>query len=186
MRETRMLVLVGVLAAAAFILMATVQVPVLPSAPYLRYDPSDVVGLLMAFVVGPLPGMAVVLLKDVLYLIFRARSIFGPLGNLIAVATFVGVAGWVYHRRPNSSWPWIIVSCAAGALARILIMIPANFVILNLQFGLPPARVAALLWPVIIPFNALASAINTLLTAALMLAIRRRGLSLAQFAGTGK
>lgn len=154
MRDTRMLVLIGMLAGAAFILMATVQVPVLPAAPYLRYDPSDVVALLMAFVAGPVPGVAVVALKDVLYLLFRARSIFGPLANLLAVATFVGVAGWVYHRRPNPSWPWLVASCAAGALARILVMIPGNFVILNLQFGLAPARVAALLWPVIIPFNA--------------------------------
>ena len=142
MRETRMLVLIAVLAAAAFILMATVQVPVLPAAPYLRYDPSDVVGLLMAFAAGPLPGVAVVLLKDVLYLLFRARSIFGPLGNLIAVATFVGVAGWVYHRRPNPS--------------------------------------------VIIPFNALASAINTVLTAVLVAALGRRGLSLAYLRGLGR
>jgi len=186
MRETRMLVLIGVLAAAAFILMATVQVPVLSAAPYLRYDPSDVVGLLMAFAAGPLPGVAVVLLKDVLYLLFRARSVFGPLGNLIAVATFVGVAGWVYHRRPNASWPWLVTSCAAGALARILIMVPANFVILYLQFGLAPAKVAALLWPVIIPFNALASAINTVLTAVLMAALGRRGLSLVHLRGPGR
>lgn len=180
MRDTRLLVLVGILAAAAFILMATVQVPVLPAAPYLRYDPSDVVGLLMAFVAGPVPGVAVVVLKDALYLLFRARSMFGPLGNVIAVATFVGVAGWVYQQRSHPSWPWLIASCAAGALARILVMIPANFVLLNLQFGLSPARVAALLWPVIIPFNALASAINTVLSIALMLAIRRRGLAPAR------
>lgn len=186
MRDTRLLVLIGMLGAAAFILMATVQVPVLPAAPYLRYDPSDVVGLLMAFVAGPVPAVAVVALKDVLYLLFRARSLFGPLGNLIAVATFVGVAGWVYHRRSNPSWPWLLAACAAGALSRILVMIPANFVILNLQFGLTPVKVAALLWPVIIPFNALASAINTVLSAALMLAIRRRGLAPAHLGGSGR
>lgn len=52
MRQTRMVVLISVLAAAAFILMVTVQVPVLPAAPYLRYDSSEVVGLLMAFATG--------------------------------------------------------------------------------------------------------------------------------------
>lgn len=92
----------------------------------------------------------------------------------------------MYHRRSNPSWPWLVASCAAGALARILVMIPANFVILNLQFGLAPARVAALLWPVIIPFNALASALNTALSAGLMLAIRRRGLAPARLGGSGR
>lgn len=179
MRSVHVQVLVGMLAAAAFILMATVQVPVLPAAPYLRYDPSDVVALLVAFVIGPVPAVAVVFLKDLLYLIFRARSIFGPTGNFIAVATFVGVAGWVYRRRADPGWGWLVAACAAGALARILIMVPANFVILNLQFGMPPARVAALLWPVIIPFNGLASVINTALSVVLMWGIRRRGVRLA-------
>jgi riboflavin transporter FmnP len=180
------MVLIGMLGAASFILMATVQVPILPAAPYLRYDPSDVVALLLAFVAGPLAGVAVVVLKDVLYLFFRARSVFGPLSNLLAVATFVGVAGWVYQRRSPRSGSWLVAACAVGALARILVMIPANFIILNLQLGMPPAKVAALVWPVIIPFNALASVINTALSAVLMLAIKRRGLSPVRLGGSGK
>lgn len=186
MRDTRLVVLIGVMAAAAFILMVAIQVPVLPSAPYLRYNPSDVVALLIATVAGPLPGIAVVVLKDVLYLFLRARSFFGPLGDLIAVATFVGVAGWGYHRRPQPSAAWFVASCGLGALARILVMIPANFLLLNWQFGMPPEKVVALVWPIIIPFNALASVINTALSAALFLAIKRRGLILARLGGPGR
>lgn len=37
---------------AAFVLMATVQFPVLPQAPYLRYDPSDPVALLAGLRTG--------------------------------------------------------------------------------------------------------------------------------------
>jgi len=69
--------------------------------------------LLMASVAGPLPGVAVVVLKDVLYLFFRARSFFGPLGDLIAVATFVGVAGGV----PSP----------AAALGRVVYCIPVGW-----------------------------------------------------------
>lgn len=186
MRDTRLVVLIGVMAAAAFILMVAVQVPVLPGAPYLRYNPSDVVALLMASVAGPLAGVAVVVLKDVLYLFLRARSFFGPLGDLIAVATFVGVSGWVYHRRPKPSAVWFIASCGLGAVARILVMIPTNFLLLNWQFGMPPAKVVALVWPVIVPFNALASVINTGLSAVLLLAIKRRGLVPARLGGSGR
>ncbi|MDQ7820903.1 MAG: ECF transporter S component [Armatimonadota bacterium] len=177
MSTTRLLVLVGMLSAVAFVLMATVQVPVLPSAPYLRYDPSDVIALLVALEAGPAPGMAVVALKDLLYLLFRARSPFGPAANFIAVATFVGVAGWVYGRGGRRTAGWAAAACAAGALARVLVMIPANFAILYLQFGMPPSRVAALLGPVIVPFNVLASGINTVLTVVVWLALRRRGLA---------
>lgn len=179
MNNVRLIVLIAMLGAAAFILMATIQVPVLPSAPYLRYDPSDVIGLIAALMAGPVAGVAVVVLKDALYLLFRARSIFGPLANLLAVATFVGVAGWVLRGRRLTLFS-LVAACAAGGLARILVMIPANFIILNLQFGMPPARVAALLVPVILPFNAMTTVINTVLTAGIVLAIRRRGLVLLE------
>ncbi len=179
-RDIRSLVLVGMLGAASFILMATIQVPVLPAAPYLRYDPSDVVGLVAAVTLGPVHAVAVVALKDLLYLFFRARSIFGPVANFLAVATFVAVAGWTYRNRGQASPVSLLIACGAGALARIAVMIPANFVILNLQLGMPAAKVAQLLWPVIIPFNAVASAINTALSFLLLGAIWRRGLTIAE------
>ncbi|HET6782018.1 MAG TPA: ECF transporter S component [bacterium] len=174
--NVRLLVLVGMLGAAAFILMATIQIPILPSAPYLRYDPSDMIGLIAAFLAGPAAGVAVIALKDALYLLFRARSIFGPLANFLAVATFVGVAGWVLRGRPLTLYS-LLGACAAGGLARVLLMIPANFIILNLQLGMPASRVAELVWPVIIPFNTLASVINTALTAIVLLAVRKRGVT---------
>lgn len=177
MRDTRTLVLIGMLGGASFILMATLQFPIVPSAPYLRYDPSDVVGVLAAVTMGPAAGVAVVGLKAVLYLLLRARSIFGPAANFIAVATFVGVTGWVFRRRSRPVLLWLLAACTAGAVARLAAVIPANFVILNLQFGMPPAQVAALLWPVIIPFNAIASALNTALAGVILSALWRRRLS---------
>lgn len=42
-------------------------------------------------------------------------------------------------------------------------MIPGNFVILSLQFGMPPERVPSMLLPVFIPFNAVKAAANALL-----------------------
>lgn len=179
MRDLRTLVLIGMLGGASFILMATLQVPILPAAPYLRYDPSDVVGLMAAFTLGPAAGVAVVGLKAVLYFLFRARSIFGPVANFIAVAAFVGAAGWAFRLRPRPSARWLLAACGIGALARLAAVIPANFIILNLQFGMPPAQVAGLLVPVIIPFNAIASAVNGLIAVVLLAALWRRGVDLA-------
>ncbi len=164
MTNLRTLVVIAMLAAASVILMATLQVPILPTAPYLRYDPSDVVALTAAFVLGPRVGVVVVALKDALYLLLRGRSIFGPLGNFIAVGTFVGVAGLVYHRLQSSELIRLLAACGAGLLARVVIMIPANFILLSLQFGMSPAKVARIIWPVIVPFNAVVSLINAAIT----------------------
>ncbi len=173
MTKTQTLILIGMLSGASVVLMATVQLPIVPAAPYLRYDPSDAVGLAASLLMGPSAGVAVVALKDVLYLLFRARSVFGPLANLIAVGTFVGVAGWTYQRLQSSPTARLIGACGTGALARVLVMIPANFILLYLQFGMAPSKVAQLIWPVIIPFNSVVSVINAALTFIIIQAIKR-------------
>lgn len=160
---TKSVVLLGMLAALAFVLMATVQVPLLPQAPYLRYDPSDVAGLLAGVLYGPGSAALVVLVKDVLYLLLRARSPFGPAADFVAAATFVAVTAWVY-RRTRGSRAWRFAKAAAvGAVARVAIMVPTNFVILYLQFGMPAERVASLLVPVIVPFNVVKALANAVL-----------------------
>lgn len=161
--DVRRLVVLGLLAGAAFVLMATVQFPVLPQAPYLRYDPSDAVALLAGVVYGPGPAVAVVFLKDVLYLMFRARGPFGPLADFVAAASFVAATSWAFHRTGGPFAARLLRAAAVGTAARVLVMIPANFVILFLQFGMPPDRVAGMLLPVIVPFNAVKAGANALL-----------------------
>lgn len=81
----------------------------------------------------------------------------------MAAATFAAATAWVYHGG-GATFPARLVRAAlVGVAARVLIMIPANFAILYLQFGLPPERVAGMLMPVIVPFNALKGAANALL-----------------------
>lgn len=161
--DVRKLVVLGLLAAAAFVLMATVQFPVLPQAPYLRYDPSDAVALLAGVVYGSGPAVAVVFLKDVLYLLFRARGPFGPLADFVAASAFVAATSWAFHRTAGPLAARLLRAAMVGMVARVLVMVPANFVILFLQFGMPPERVAGMLLPVIVPFNAVKAAANALL-----------------------
>lgn len=163
MGQARRIVTVAMLAAVALILMAAIQIPLLPSAPYLTYDPSDAVGLLAGAVYGPAVGVLVVLVKDILFVLLRARGPFGPLADFIAAGTFVAMTAWAYRRSAGPPVRRLLLAAALGTLARVLVMIPANFVILALQFGMPPAKVARLLWPAIIPFNAVKAGMNAAL-----------------------
>ena len=150
----------AMLAAVAFLLMATIQVPILPQAPFLKYDPSDAVALLGGIAYGPAAGAAIVLVKDVLFFMFRARSPFGPLADFIAASSFVIVAAWAYRRGAGPFPRRLLTAAVLGAVVRVLVMIPTNFLILYLEFGMKPARVAGMLLPAIIPFNALKALIN--------------------------
>jgi riboflavin transporter FmnP len=160
---TPRLVACAMLAAAALVLMASIQVPLLPYAPYLTYDPSDAVCLLAGVLYGPGAGIVVVLLKDALFLLLRAHGPIGPAADFLAAATFVAVTAWGYRRATGPFARRLACAAVLGTAARVLIMIPANFVLLGLQFGMPPARVAGLLVSAIVPFNAAKALANALL-----------------------
>ncbi len=161
--NVRQLVAVGMLAAVAYLLMVTVQFSVLPQASFLKYDPSDAAALLGGVMYGPGAGVSVVLVKDILFALTRARNPFGPIADFIAAGTFVAVTAWVYRRRSGSFIQRLLEAAGLGAAARVAIMIPTNFVILFLEFGMPPSRVAGMLLPAIVPFNSLKALMNAAL-----------------------
>lgn len=160
--KVQQLVLCGMLAGIAFLLMATVQIPILPQAPFLRYDPSDAAGLLAGVLYGPSAGVAVVAVKSILYFILRAKGPFGPLADFIAASTAVYVTAWMFRRGGGPFVARLVTAAVVGAAARVLIMIPANYVILYLQFGFSFERSSALL-PVISAFNAVKAVLNAAL-----------------------
>jgi riboflavin transporter FmnP len=172
--KARQVATTGMLAAMAFLLMAAIQVPVLPQAPFLTYDPSDAVGLLAALLYGPASGLTVVLLKDLLFLLLRAQGPFGPVADFIAAGTFVAVTATAFRRRSGAVAPRLLESAVLGASARVAVMIPVNFVILALQFGMPASRVAALLVPAIIPFNAIKAGLNAVIALLIAEPVMRR------------
>ena len=141
-------------------MMAAVQIPLLPSAPYLTYDPSDAVGLLAGTLYGPGVGVLVVLVKDLLFLLFRAKGPLGPAADFLAASTFVAVTAWAFRRGSGPFVPRLLRAVVLGTAVRVVVMIPANFVILGLQFGMPPAQVVRMLLPIIVPFNGLKAAVN--------------------------
>ncbi|MEW6049158.1 MAG: ECF transporter S component, partial [Bacillota bacterium] len=183
---------VAVLAAGSTVAMMTIHFPIVPGAPFLKYDPSDAVGLLAGFLLGPGPGVLTVLLKDALFWLIRDGNPLGPLADFIAAATFVGVAAHLFRRlapggRPGAgepggrlagvraaALPAMAAAILGGTLARVLVMVAANFPILYLEFGMPPEKVAALLWPAIIPFNGLKGLLNGAFAVVLAAALVRR------------
>lgn len=171
--KTQQLAVVGMLAAIAYLLMLAVKFPIIPGAQFLKYDPSDAAGLVAGILYGPAAGVAVVAIKDILFL---ARNPFGIVADFIAAATFVGVTSWVYLRGSGGTAPRLLWATVFGIAARVLVMIPVNFVILRLQFGMTPERVAGLLLPAIVPFNGLKGLMNAALAFMVVMPLVRRGI----------
>lgn len=167
----RLLVRVAVLAALAAVLMLfETRLPLFPD--FLKYDFSDLPALLAAFTMGPLTGVGVEFLKELMFLATgRATSgLVGVAANFVAGGTLVLVAGSV-HRAGDGLPGWVRGGGAlvAGSAAMAAIMIPANALIFLPLWGIPASDVWAFSMT-IVPFNLVKGTLST----ALGLALYRR------------
>lgn len=180
--RARQLASLSMLSAVAALLMRFVQFPILPGAPYLKFDPSEVPTLLAGTLYGPPAAVLVAFLKNVLYtaLFGSPTGWVGPFANFAAVSFFAATAAWVYSREPSLAG--LFKGVAAGAVARAALMVPVlAFVVLPVFFGYSPTdwatlhrRVVPLLAGTFVPFNLVTSVINGVLALWLLAAVRGR------------
>lgn len=123
---TRTIVTLALFAAISTVLMyLDFPIPIFP--PFLKFDFSDLPALLAAFLFGPLQGIAVTLVKNVIHLAVSHTGGAGELANFIVGASFAGVAGLVYRFRRSRGGA--LLGLALGTLAMIIAGIFANYFI---------------------------------------------------------
>ena len=157
-------VFLGMFAALSIVLVTLVHIPILPAAPFLEYDPADVPILIGTFAYGPVWGLvltAVVCIVQGLT-VSAASGWWGILMHFLATGGMVLVAGLIY--RGNRTRKGAVAGLIAGALTMIVLMIPLNILIDPLYLGASKELVIGMLLPAIIPFNAIKSVLNCLIT----------------------
>lgn len=159
--KLKQLIFVALLAAMAMVLMHT-GTSLIPAARYLKYEPSGAIILLCGMLLGPAAAAECAFVKCILYFISHGGNPYGHLSDLIAMLTFACIAAALMHRMGVQSGKKRILACAVGVLAVTLVMIPANYVILYLQYGMTPAAVTATMIYVI-PYNILKAGLNSVL-----------------------
>ena len=161
-RTTQYVIRVGVLAALAWALML-VEVPLLPAATYLKYDASELPALVGAFALGPVAGVLIELIKNVLYLLLSGKgTLVGEAANFLAGAVWVTVAGGIYWRHKTR---WLAgISLVAGSLAMTAVMAVANAYIFLPLWNVPQAAIPAMVLSVVTPFNLLKAGLSSAIT----------------------
>lgn len=87
MQQNKRLITISMLSAIAFVLtFIKFPIPFLP--PYLTLDFSDVPSLLATFTFGPIAGIVVALVKNLLNYLFSMGDPVGPFANFLAGASF--------------------------------------------------------------------------------------------------
>ncbi|MDU2680824.1 MULTISPECIES: ECF transporter S component [Clostridium] len=150
---------ISLLGAIAVVLMYfDFPIPFLPF-PWLKIDLSDIPALMGAFAFGPMAGIVVELIKNLLILIVKGTSTYfvGELANFIVGVSLVAPAAWVYHR--NKSRKNALLGMALGTLSIEIIGIIANVYLLLPAFGMNMVKDELIRYVTIglLPFNGIKS-----------------------------
>ena len=124
--KTRKMTSTAMLAAVATVLMFfSFSVPLMPS--FIKMDLSELPALLASFTFGPLAGVAVCLVKNLVNVFFTTTGGVGELSNFILGAMFVAPAGLIYkHYRTKKG---AIVASLVGAATMAILSVLTNYYI---------------------------------------------------------
>ncbi len=164
---TKQLVTMALMCAISAIFMY-VQIPILPAAPFLSYDPSLVPAMVCGFAYGPVSGLTVGVLAVVIHALTTGDWV-GGLMNIVAAAFFVIPAALVYKKA--HSFRGAIVGLVLGIICATAASVVSNLTI-GVWFWYPSMDfIMPLIVPAIIPFNLIKTTLNSVLTLAVYKAI---------------
>lgn len=178
--KTRKIASLGMLSAVATVLMfLSFSIPLVPS--FLKLDFSELPALLAAYAFGPVSGLIVCLVKNLINALFSTTGCVGELSNFLLGVCFVVPAGWVYCLKKTRKRA--LFGALLGAVCMAACSLPINYflmypiyanfmpmeTILNLYRAIDP-NVDTLL-RALIEFNIPFTLVKALLSTALAFAI---------------
>ena len=101
------------------------SVPLVPS--FIKMDFSDLPALIASYAYGPLAGVLVALVKNVVHLPVTTTGCAGELANFLLCAAYVVPAGCVYYFARNKKGA--LIGALAGSVCMALLSLPVNYYI---------------------------------------------------------
>lgn len=153
--KTRLITGCGMLAAVA----TALQYLEIPSpVSFIALDLSDLPALIGSFAYGPVAGIIIQLVKNVIHLAVSRSGYVGELSNFILGAIFVGVAGIIYKR--NKTKKTAILAGVIGALAMAAVSYPSNlFVVYPFYYNFMPKEAVLAVYQDLFKVNSIEMAI---------------------------
>ena len=112
-------------AVAAVLMYLEFPIPIMPA--FVKLDVSELPALIASFAYGPVSGILVCLIKNLIKLPSTSTAAVGELFNFVMGALFVGVAGLIY--KCNKTRKGAIVGALLGALVMAVVSVPYNYFI---------------------------------------------------------
>lgn len=124
--NTRKLVVIAMMSAVSILVYYfDFPVPLMPG--FIRLDLSNVISLLTGFSLGPVSGVLVCLIKNLIHLLIKGLGDtfgIGDIFDFVTGAAFALTAGFIYMK--NKTKKGAIIGCIVGTLVFALISLPLN------------------------------------------------------------
>ena len=127
----RKLVGTAMLGAVATILMyLEFPIPIMPA--FIKMDVSELPALIAGFAYGPVSGVVVCLIKNLIKLPSTTTAAVGELFNFVMGALFVGTAALVYKKIKSRKGA--AIGSVLGAAVMAIVSVPYNYFIVYLAY----------------------------------------------------
>lgn len=175
--DIRKLVTMAMLSAIGIVLVAIFEIPIMPAAPFLKYDPADIPILIGTLIYGPAAGLIMTFVVSFVqsFMLHGSGGVIGFVMHVIATGAMVLVTG-VMYKYGKKNLPWAAVSLFFGAIAMIIAMVGMNLVLTPIFMNTPVSVVKDMLVPVIIPFNAIKAGLNCVISFGLFRVVEKMAL----------
>lgn len=161
--NTKKAVLIAMLAAVAYIMVALIRVPVVL---FLSYEPKDVIITIGGFLLGPMAAFAISAIVSLVEMVTISQTgLIGCIMNLLSTCAFACVAALIYKKKHDLQGA--VLALLVGSASMVIVMLLWNWLITPLYLGGTREAVEAMLLPVFLPFNALKAGLNSAFVLAL-------------------
>ncbi len=147
--NVRYLTVTAMLSAVAFILMfLDFSVPFMPS--FIMMDLSELPALIGAFAMGPVSGVVICLIKNILHLFITSTGGVGELSNFILGVAFVLPAGLIYKYKKTRMTA--LIGSILGAVVMGVFSVFSNyFLVYPVYYNFMPEETVLAAYQVILP-----------------------------------
>lgn len=158
--SAKRLALIAVFVALSYV-VSLFDFPIFPAVPFLKLDFGNVFILLIAFLLGPIEGVIVCVVKESFRMI--GGTVVGELANMMITCSFILVPAIVYQFKKGLKWvvPCLAIACV---IATGVALLTNRFINFPLYMGAGAAAVFAESFWFILAFNLVKTVLVSILT----------------------
>lgn len=154
--------MVAMFAAMSYVITVVahyLHLTIVPSVPFLTYDPKDIIICIAGFILGPVPAIAISATVSLLEMVtISTTGIYGCIMNIISTCAFVVPSALVY--KSKKSFKGALLSLLTGFVSVIIVMTLWNIIITPIYMSIDrKVLINNFLLPIVI-FNIVKTVVN--------------------------